>query len=356
MTTLMDRARPGRMLVLVLFFAFSGGGCSPEQDSHPLETILFATPEDSSVACYRIPALEWADGVLLAAIDERVPSCADLRGNRDSNILMRRSMDGGRTWQPAQRIMDYADGYSASDASFIVDREQKRVFMLVNVMDHDRAPGEYRFHVIHSDDAGASWSEPRDITDEVAPADWKSDFKFITSGHGTQAPDGTLLHTMVNLQRGVFVVMSEDHGASWTMAPSPVTPGDESKIIAFDDGRWMVNSRVQDAGHRWVHVSNDRGRTWISRPDSSLVEPAVNASLVRTKEGLLYVGANHPTERRNLTMRFSTDEGQNWTAGPVIHNGSAAYVSAAALPDGDVGLFYEREDYTENVFVRVDLP
>lgn len=356
MTTLKDLACPGRMLVLFLFIAFSGGGCSPEQDAYPLETILFATPEDGSVACYRIPALETVDGALLAAIDERVPSCADLRGSRDINILLRRSLDGGKTWGAAQRILDYPDGIAASDASFIVDRDRGRIFMLVNVMDHDRAPGEYRFHIIHSDDAGATWSAPRDITDEVAPSDWEADFKFITSGHGTQAPDGTLLHTIVNLERGVFVLMSEDNGASWTMAPSPVTPGDESKIIAFDDGRWMVNSRVQDAGHRWVHVSNDRGRTWISRPDSSLVDPAVNASLIRTEEGLLYVGANHPTERRNLTMRFSTDEGQNWTAGPVIHNGSAAYVSAAALPDGDVGLFYERNEYAENVFVRMKRP
>lgn len=332
------------------------GGCStqPPMENISQETVLFATPADSSVACYRIPALETVDGVLLAAIDERVPSCADLRGSRDINILLRRSLDGGRTWEAAQRILDFPDGVAASDPSFIVDED--RVFMLVNVMDHDEAPGEYRFHVLHSDDGGATWSEPLDITDEVAPEDWRSDFKFITSGHGVQAPDGTLLHTVVNLQRGVFVLMSEDHGDTWSLAPSPVTPGDESKIIAFEDGRWMVNSRVQDAGHRWVHVSMDRGQTWDSRPDSALVDPAVNASLIRTEEGLLYVGANHPTERRNMTMRFSTDEGQTWTAGPVIHEGSAAYVSAAALPDGDVGLFYERADYTENVFVRLPRP
>jgi len=351
---LSNKAALRGVLTLAMLGVFVWQGCPSPDDpgvGDPVpETILFATPDDGSVACYRIPALETVNGVLLAAIDERVPSCGDLRHSRDINILLRRSMDGGFSWSDPARVFDYPDGIAASDASFIVDHERGRVFMLVNVMDHDEAPGEYRFHIIHSDDAGASWSAPRDITDEVAPVDWRSDFKFITSGHGTQAPDGTLLHTVVNLQRGVFVLMSEDAGASWSLAPSPVTPGDESKIVAFNNGRWMVNSRVANAGHRWVHVSKDRGQTWDSRPDSALVDPAVNASLIQTEEGLLYVGANHPAERRNLVMRLSTDDGLTWSPGTVIHDGSAAYVSAAALPDGDVGLFYERNEYAENVF------
>ena len=344
------------VLALAVTGAFLWAGCAtknaPTEDGLG-ESILFTTSADSSVACYRIPAIEQVDGVLLAAIDERVPSCADLRANRDSNILLRRSSDGGRSWNAAQRVLDYPDGHSASDPSFIVDRERGRVFMLVNVMDHDRAPGEYRFHVMSSDDAGLTWSETEDITDSLTPPEWTEDFKFITSGHGVQAPDGTLLHTIVNLTRGVHVMLSEDHGASWQLAPAPIRPGDESKIIAFDDGRWMVNSRVAGAGHRWVHVSADRGHSWESRPDSVLVDPAVNASLVRTPEGLVYVGANHPSERRNLTMRFSADEGVTWSAGSPVHEGSAAYVSAINLEDGAIGLFYERTNYTENVFVRI---
>ena len=347
---------PLRSLVLATAGIFFWAGCAadhPAADAGFRETILFATPSDSSVACYRIPAIEQVGGVILAAIDERVPSCADLRGNRNSNILLRRSSDGGRSWDPAQRVIDYPDGLSASDPSFIVDHEQDRVFMLVNVMDHDGAPGEYRFHITWSDDAGITWNEPVDITDGLTPVEWKGDFMFITSGHGIQAPDGTLLHTIVNLQRGVHVMLSEDHGASWQLAPAPIHPGDESKIIAFEDERWMVNSRVADAGHRWVHVSEDRGRSWYSRPDSALIDPAVNASLIRMTTGLAYAGANHPNERRNLTLRFSADEGLTWSAGHVIHEGSAAYVSAVNLGAGAIGLFYERKNYTENVFVRV---
>lgn len=319
------------------------------------EVVLFSTPADSSVACYRIPAIESFNGMLLAAIDERVPSCADLRGNRDINIVMRRSFDRGQTWLPAETLVDYPDGISASDPSYVVDHEEGLIFMLVNVMDHNRAPDQYRFHMLSSKD-GVSWSEPVDITEQVAPPVWRDDFMFVTSGRGTQASDGTLLHTVVNLQRGVHVLMSEDHGSSWKLAPAAIAPGDESKIVVQADGSWMVNSRVAGAGHRWVHTSSDRGLSWSSRPDSALIDPAVNASLIRQDARLIYTGAHHPDRRENLTLRVSQDEGATWTDGIVIESGSSAYVSSVALEDGSIGLFYERAGYTENVFVRLRFP
>lgn len=349
------------LTLFAMLAVFMWSGCASEHvpadpGSGGLEQVLFATPPDSSVACFRIPAIETAGGVLLAAIDERVPSCADLRGNRDINIVVRRSMDDGLTWTAPERAIDYPDGVSASDPSFIVDHQQERVFMLVNVMDHDRAPQQYRFHVLSSDDAGASWSEPVDITDQVAPPSWQDDFMFVTSGRGVQASDGTLLHTIVNLQRGVHVLASDDHGASWHLADAPITPGDESKIVELADGSWMVNSRVAGAGHRWVHRSTDRGASWQSSPDSSLIDPAVNASLVRVGPRLIYTGAHHPTDRTNLMLRVSEDEGQTWSKGELIEAGSAAYVSSTALDDSTFALFYERAGYTENVFKRLRIP
>src|SRR5690625_5671570 len=59
-------------------------------------TDLFVAEEVPDVNCYRIPALlTAANGDLIAAIDERVPGCADLRGSRDINIAIRRSSDQG---------------------------------------------------------------------------------------------------------------------------------------------------------------------------------------------------------------------------------------------------------------------
>lgn len=358
MSILSNRAALRGVLALAMLAVFVWRGCpseeaSPDKWEDSTESVLFATPADSSVACFRIPAIETVNGAVLAAIDERVPSCQDLRGSRDINILLRRSLDGGRTWTEPERVIDYPDGVAASDPSFIVDHEVGRVFMLANVMDHDRAPGQYRFHVLSSDDAGVSWSDPVDITNQIAPPAWKDDFMFVTSGRGIQASDGTLLHTLVNLQRGVYVLASSDHGQSWYLADGAISPGDESKIVELADGTWMVNSRVANAGHRWVHTSVDRGASWASRPDSSLIDPAVNASLINKGNRLVYTGAHHPTRRENLMLRTSDNEGETWSEGRVIEAGSAAYVSTTLLDDGSIGLFYERAGYTENVFKRV---
>lgn len=212
-----------------------------------LQTIFQVNPADTArdVSCYRIPALTTApDGSLIAAIDERVPSCGDLKWSRDINIVIRRSTDGGRTWGPVIRAADFPDGQSASDPSMITDTATATVWLFYNFMDHDTAPGSYRFHVMSSRDNGATWSEPTDITSQVAPDGWENDFKFLTSGQGTVTRDGRLLHTMVNLDKGLHIIESNDHGISWHLLPAAITPADESKILELPDGRWMISSRV----------------------------------------------------------------------------------------------------------------
>jgi len=50
---------------------------------------LFNTKIRDSVSCYRIPAIATApNGDLIAAIDERVTSCGDLRMNKDINYRL----------------------------------------------------------------------------------------------------------------------------------------------------------------------------------------------------------------------------------------------------------------------------
>ena len=88
---------------------------------------LFAvdrTDTARAVSCYRIPAITTApDGSLIAAIDERVPSCGDLKWSRDINIVVRRSTDGGRTWGRVERVADFPDGQptlSAARCSYFI--------------------------------------------------------------------------------------------------------------------------------------------------------------------------------------------------------------------------------------------
>ncbi len=326
---------------------------------------LFNISMKENIACYRIPSIVTApNGDLIAAIDERVPNGNDLNRNNDINIVVRRSADNGKTWFAIERVVDFPLGKSGSDPSMIVDDVTKEIFLFYNFMDLDNEKNVYYLHYIKSDDNGKTWSKPVDITSQIAKPEWKNDFKFITSGTGIFTRTGKLLHCLVNLNRGLYVFGSNDHGKSWYFIDTPIKPADESKIVELVDGSWMINSRVNDKkGMRYVHVSADEGKTWESRPESALIDPGCNGSIIRytsindgyKKNRLLFANAKMEKGRKNMTVRISYDEGKTWSEGKTIYPGSSAYSCLTILKNGDIGLFFEKEEYTENPFLSFSL-
>ena len=325
---------------------------------------LFNASDKQAISCYRIPALVTAtSGDLLAAIDERVPSCQDLRGSSDINIVIRRSSDHGKSWSEIERVVDFSEGESASDPSMIVDQQTGEIFLFYNYMDLKREKNIYYLHVVRSTDHGKSWSKPENITDQITPSKWRKDFKFITSGRGIQTRSGKLLHCMVNLDHGLHLFGSDDHGDSWHLLDTPLKPGDESKVVELADGRWMVNSRANKKGMRFVHISDDEGQSWESKAEPELIDPGCNGSIIRytsmenghSKNRLLFSNSKSKKGRVNMTVRISYDEGETWTEGKTIYSGSAAYSTLTILENGDIGLLFEKDYYTENLFVSFSL-
>ena len=316
---------------------------------------LFNSKNNPKVSCYRIPSIITAsNGDLIAAIDERVLSCDDLKSNRDINIVMRKSTNNGKSWHPIVRIVDYPLGESASDPSMILDKKTNTIFLFYNYMDLDEQKNIYYLKYISSNDNGNTWSSPVDITEQISKPSWKNDFKFITSGKGIQTSDGTLLHCLVNLQKGTHIFGSIDNGKTWFLNENPVSPGDESKIVELEDNVWMVNSRVNNLGFRYSHLTYDKGKSWISKEEKSIIDPGCNGSILKynfnNKNLLLLTNINNQKERKEIVIRYSEDEGMNWSSPKVIYDGEAAYSSMTQLSNGDVGIFYEADNYTSNIF------
>ena len=369
MLTFINISRIKKKYIFLLFITFSLSIYSQNPNEQIASGIieyhnLFDRTMGDNISCYRIPAIVTAqNGDLIVAIDERVPSCGDLKWSKDINIVLRRSSDNGKSWSDIENLIDFPYGKSASDPSMIVDKMTSEIFLFYNFMDLDLEKDIYYLHFIKSDDNGKTWSNPVDITSQITKPLWQKDFKFITSGRGIQTQSGKLIHCLVNLDKGLHLFGSDDHGKSWYIIDTPISPANESKIIELNDGTWMVNSRVEDQGMRWVHTSKNQGKKWVSNPEPNLIDPGCNASIIRytsIKEGfsknrLLFSNSKMKTGRKKMTVRISYDEGKSWSDGKTIYAGDAAYSSLTVLKNGDIGLFFEKDNYTENVFVSFTL-
>lgn len=313
--------------------------------------IFISGTEDTHT--FRIPALITAtNGDLIASVDARRKNGADLIWVNDIDIVIKRSSDNGKTWGPMETVIDYggeSEKKPASDPSFILDQETGEIFCFYNFMDQVKGPKEFRLHVQSSKDHGKTWSKPRDITDDIAKPEWKMDFKFITSGRGVQRRNGDMLHTLVNLKRGMHLFGSKDHGKTWETIDTAIKPADESKVIELADESLMINARINGKGFRGVHRSSDNGKSWKSEIDMSQVDPGCNGSILRytsvadgyDKNRLLLCHANSSRGRKNLTVKVSYDEGVTWSKGKVIDSGPSAYSSLTICKDGTIGVLYE---------------
>ena len=441
----------------------------------PLPTrALFDTGYHGALS-YRIPSLLTLDsGVILAGADQRVSIPND--APNDINLVMRRSLDGGQTWEEMRILLSLpgtgALGASLIDSVLVQDRSSGRVICLVDQFPggigqpnaavgtgfdaqrrrvlHNRAgelfavgpagavltdagePTDYRvllsddaatgaragdvllggeaagsiylayeqapedclfqhrsshLLMITSDDDGATWSEPIDITVQVK-ADWMC---FLGTGPGNaiqltgaEHAGRILVPVYYNHETGgtgylsCAAIYSDDGGATWTLGTSPndgrevlgsvVSSRDladeraslyESVLVEGADGAVHVWARNQHPSGRVAHaVSRDGGATWgevdysdqlteiFSQPNAITVTGADDAAGAAEPDSrsIVFANASQMLPFRGCgVMRLSHDDGATWPHNRVINPRHYVYQCMAQLPSGDIALLWERE-------------
>lgn len=374
-------------LSIVLLFVLDA---SAQRDAVP----VFSSGQDG-YRIYRIPAiLRLPNKHLLAFCEGRVNDGGDF-GNID--IVMKRSSDNGVTWSRLHVVVDN-DLLQAGNPAPVLDMTDPaypkgRIFLFFNTgNNHEgevrKGEGLREVWYITSSDGGVTWSTPVNITMYVhrpnQPAinssynfteDWRSFAN--TPGHAMQFQHGKYkgrIFIAANHSRGepqqefmdyeAFGFYTDDHGKSFHIGEAVAVPGsNESTAAELFDGRLMMNSRNQrgDIKARIVSISSDGGASWDTTYfDRTLVDPVCEGSLLtldhnKNHNVLAFCNAADASDRNNLTLRISHDEGKSWSKTLTVDKNNdvksfTAYSDLAVISKTEIGVLYERNNYKEIVY------
>lgn len=341
---------------------------------------------------YRIPGLITTnEGTLIAVYDIRYNNSKDLQ--EDIDVGMSRSTDGGQSWEPMKVIMDMGEWggrpqnlNGIGDPSVLYDHTSHTIWVAalwlsgasIDAMNWwasrpGMAPDETgQFILVKSTDDGLNWSEPINITEQIKDPDWQ--LLLAGPGRGITLEDGTLVFPAQfkkdigekAIDGGQYtchstIVYSKDGGQTWQIGSGAKPNTTEAQVVQLTDGSLMINMRDDlnrnDKGEnngRAVSFSRDLGKTWTPHPSSNhaLPEPNCMASLIAHnirkddtgQRVLIFSNPNSKTERINMTIKLSLDEGNTWPeAHQVLLNEASGfgYSCITMVDEQTIGILYE---------------
>jgi len=316
---------------------------------------------------------------IVTARDGTVVAFQSLGSNK-----IRRSRDGGRTWDADLEI-----GPGATQGNAIVN-EIRGDILYVN-------PGAG--FLWRSRDHGATWV--RETIAQVRP----DGFGLVPSSVSCMQPGITL---MFGKHKGRLLMparimgpkasndvewrpyhystalYSDDGGTSWqTSKPFPVLGTGEAALAELSDGRILYNSREHmSPGNRFLAWSHDGGDLWLSPSRSADLPDGPRGSSygcmggmirlpVQDRDILIYsnldtdagrmpaqVGASITKGREKITVWASFDAGRTWPVKRLVYNGPSAYSNLAAgragtPSQGKISLLFEGGPAGHNSAIQV---
>ncbi|WP_161554691.1 sialidase family protein [Ereboglobus luteus] len=354
--------------LLALFIAAPVTSAQPKEHyAHMEHSVLFETGRGNKYKSIRIPCvLALPDNTVLAVASGRskVSDWADI------DMIMRRSTNGGKNWEPMRVLADHGNGV-ADNPVLIWDGQTQTTHFLYQV-NYER--------VLHmtSTDSGKTWTKPADITPQLGDFKKCVDWNVIAPGpgHGIQLKNGRLLAptwlahgkvradgTRAHGPSVITSIYSDDHGKTWhcgELLPRISKHMNETTAVTTDDDRVMFITRTHNS-YKTIALSPDGATQW-TKPEinEDLFTPNCFGSSLRIsgspdKSRILFCNPDsrhnmRPNKsgqwraRTNLTVKLSYDDGKTWPVSKVIDPGRSSYSDLAMLPDGTILCLYEHGD------------
>ncbi|MDW3651563.1 MAG: sialidase family protein [Bacteroidia bacterium] len=318
---------------------------------------------ESGYACFRIPALiKAANGDVLAFCEARKNGCSD---TGDIDLVMKRSTDQGQSWGELEVIWDDGKNVCGNPAP-VLEEKSGNIHLLLTWnkgTDHESeiiaGESEDTRRVFHlsTEDHGESWTEPKEITATTKLPNWT----WYATGpvHGIQMKQGPYAGRLVipcdhieaeSKKYYSHVIYSDDQGSTWQLGgTTPQDQVNECTIAELPNGDLLLNMRNyarKESQSRQIAISKDGGLNWEDQKfDTELPEPRCQAAMLAVKRGekelLLFSNPAHGSERKNMSLAVSEDQGASWSAKKTIYAGNSAYSDLVEMDNGQILLFHE---------------
>ncbi len=334
---------------------------------------------------YRVPGITVSkNNVVLATAESRPGKGGDWDFN---DVLMRRSLDEGDTFGDRQLVATHKDIGPGPISNFVMipDMNSGRI-IAVYCWKYSKV---FR---IYSDDDGATWSEPNEITETFNRFNQDYNWKVCATGpgHGIQLVDGRMIIPVwlsdgsgSEMGKGnlghrpsiITSIHSDNNGLTWergdivcrhndSIGDNTLINPSETIPVQLNDGSVMFNIRSEsEIDRRLIAVSSDGFTNWKIRGfDQALLEPVCMASIIKSNQlnekdlnDILFInpdnlendmispGRNLRHDRKRLTAKLSSDDANTWPISKVIEEGPSGYSDVAQLASGNFLCIYECE-------------
>ena len=271
------------------------------------------------------------------------------------DIILQRSQDNGETFSPPVELAKGSEEHNTVNNPVMLEDRNGRIHFLY-CEDYSVCGG--RILTRYSDDDGITWSAPIDISDFSMPF-YHNVFAF-GPGHGITAKDGTLIVPVWMVPKYyeapvrshfpsvLSTFYSKDNGETWAIGEilktrSDVINPNETVAALTSDGNVYLN--IRNAGFNRARAYSANGYSgWTQfMPDYNLPDPICFGSVASYNDGekpysIIFVNCDSKTERKNVTVRISTDDGHTYPVSRVIDKDRGGYSDIAV--DNERKLIY----------------